>query len=865
MMAPTNRQRPWGIRWLLSVVLHRENREELLLDLDELYQLHRQSHKPWKADALYWWRALESLPSLLWTQTEGTLMMLANYARTALRNLRKQRLYSGITIAGFAVGLACAMLILLYVHHELRYDRFHEKGHDIYRVITDSRADAGQPSVFSSTTSGALAPALKQEFPEVAEACRVWPYGRRGALVSSEDIHIQETRLLFVDSGFLKMFSFPLLEGDGGHVLDGPLQMVLTQSMKEKYFGAEPALNRVLTLNHRDAYRVVGVVADVPRQSHLQFDFLLSCQGVGDYYQIEPEDWATQSCKTYVLFKDGAEAGRFEPLFTALSRSRQGLFDNNRYQLQPLRRIHLYSSHIDSRPGGDIRQVGLLSGIAVLILFIAGFNYVNLATARAPVRALEIGMRKTLGASRKNLVGQFLGESLAQVVLAALVAFVLVSLLLPPFNFMVQRSLALEDLGTWQMGGLLAALVVAVGVAAGAYPALVLSALSPQGAFRQKATERPKRFFSLRNGVVLVQFAIAAVLAICALTIHRQMQYIHQRDLGFDREEVLYLQIEDPDIEANSAPLKEALASLASIEDVSVSNNLPIGQSMTRESENPEWAGPGAPDHLVFHDNFVDAHFCGFYGIQILQGRDFITGNPADRNAILLNETAVRQFDWADPVGREWNGKTVIGVVKDFHFQSLTHAMEPMVLNLVDEGSGKIIALKVRSGVLQSTLREIEAVWKRFVPRYPLDYRFLDERIDAMYREEQRLNTILFYFAALAIAISCFGLLGLSQFKVRQRSKEIGIRRTLGASRVQIFTALSVDFLRWVGLANVVAWPVGYWLMKGWLVNYAYRIDLGWGVFLGSAALAVGIALLVVGIQAFQAARVNLVDRLRCE
>jgi len=850
------------LRLVLKLFLHSEYREELMKDLDELYRAESTELGSLPARRHYWRRAVESLPALLLVQWMEVLDMFVSYGRLALRHFKKQRLHSFITTLSFSVGLACSILIMMYAGHELGYDRFHEKGAAIYRLLYEN--NTGQISKVTNITSGAIAAAIQDDFPEIRVACRFWKQFSAKILVQADQHLFAEKRIGFTDGAFFQMFSYEMVEGDGGNLLNAPNEAVLTQSTKVKYFGDAPALGKRIRLDHTHDYLVVGVIADPPSQSHLGFDLLLSARSIGLHYPWGLDSWGTNSCNTYIEVRPGVDIEALEAKLPGFFRRHEIMDEEDRYSLQSLYDIHLHSTHIANH-SGDIQVVRLLAGIALLILLIAAFNYVNLATARGPLRSIEISMRKVMGASRKNLMALFLGESILFSALATLTALVLVSGLLPAFNQMVQRSLTLRPFITWETAGLLALLALGLGVGAGFYPALHLSKLSPRAAWLKSKPAGRRSGLAFRQVVIVMQFVVSIILILCAVTINGQMRHINTWALGFESESIVTLQLEDKALQKNAHALKSDLLELVLVEDVCLSSALPLGSNMSRTTTNPDWAGPGAPETIQYYDSFVEPHFLDFFGMKIVNGRGFLKGSIADRHAMIINETAVKEFDWADPLGREIDGRRVIGVVRDFHFQSLANAVKPMLISLNEAGEGRYVALKINKDRLQEALVEVEKVWQVHANAYPFSYRFLDDRVDAMYGEEKRLNAIVLAFALLAIALSCFGLLGLSQFRVEQRRKEVGIRRTLGASKRQIFMALSMDFLKWVGVANLFAWPVAYWILQRWLMNYTYRIQLGIHHFLIAGLSALGVALIVISIQTLKAAISNPVESLRHE
>jgi putative ABC transport system permease protein len=787
-----------------------------------------------------------------------TLALFLNTIKVALRKMRRQKWYSLINVGGLAAGMACSILILLWVRNELSYDRFHARAGDIYRlVVEDHRADGVS---FHPWLSFPVGPALKNEFPEIAAVSRWAP---EDMVVRYKDEAHTETRFLTVDPVFFEMFSFPFVEGSPGRALADPASIVIRDTMARKYFGDEDPIGKTLNLSGR-ADLAVSAVVHIPDHSDFQFDFFFSFKAyplfnvdLADY----EADWKSFNYQCYVVLKKGSSADLLERKMSGFLKSR--LTDRERVlRLQPLGRIHLY------RPDGTdgaMRYVRVFSLIAGIILLIACVNFMNLATARSEGRAKEVGLRKTLGGTRGQLIRQFFGESLLHAALGLGAAVLIAELALPYFSRITGRRLDLDLLGGGFIGGMIV-LALGTGLVAGLYPALFLSSFSPARTIKKDA-HRGGRAVLLRRGLVVLQFTLSTVLIVGTLVVRSQISFIMSRDLGLAKENLVTMLMQKKSRDSVDAVRQELLRH-PGFAAVSSSSQLPF--DLVGWIGYLDWEGRPADRQVYFSFMSVDQDFARACGLSFLQGRDFSRDIPTDAGDFIINETARKQMGLEDPVGKELDflGRKgrIVGVVRDFTNRHMAEATAPLVLTMDTRNANRnYLLLRLRPGDPSAALAYFRKAWGAINPGFPCEPQFLDDAFNRMYVNEQRLSRLFLAFAALAVFISGLGLVGLSSFMAEERTKEIGIRKALGASTKGIVSLFSMSFVKLVAVANVIAWPVGYFLMHRWLQGYAYRTSIGFRVFALAAAFGLLTALLSVGWQTFRASTANPVDSLRYE
>ncbi len=801
-----------------------------------------------------------------------------NYLKIALRNLRKHKGYAFINIAGLATGVACCLLMLLMVRHEFSYDRFHRKAAHIYRVVTQRQTANVVTATIASPLQ--LADAIKNEFPEVMQSVRLgrgWP-----GVMRYEDRKHQEANLFFTDPTIFKVFAVEIVLGNPETALQNPRGMVITEAMAQKYFGAENPLGRVLTFTFEGSQEleVTGVVKALPPASHFHFDFLVALASQQAFLETMGANWEFNFISTYLLLADNASAAAVEnrlnefvarvcpdPLKKEISLSLQALTD-----------IHLHSQY-DGEIGanGSMAEVGFYSGIALLLLLIACVNFMNLSTARSADRAREVGVRKAMGAQRGQLIQQFLGEAILLSLFAVMLALALVEFALPLFNDLIGKSLGFFGSNFGAMAAILAALALMVGLAAGCYPAFYLSAFQPVKVLKGILGGAKGGAPRLRQLLVVGQFALSVIFLIGIAVMHRQLDYIQNRPLGYEKEQIVFIRSPQREERMNFELFRQELKAVPGVMEATGASAIPgSGQPFGLVPVHGE--GMAAEARLEMAADWVEHDFAETFGLKLIAGRDFSPEFSTDPvEALLINETAALALGWRDnAVGRRlamyrpdrpdpiFSGR-VVGVVKDFHFQSLHLPIKPMLMTCRPVFNRTYIALRLQSGNLAATLAGIEKGWKKLAPEWPLELSFLDETAAAQYQSEQRVRRVVGHAAFLAIFIACLGLFGLAAFAAEQRTKEIGIRKVLGASATGVVALLSKDFVKLVLIGNLIAWPVAYFAMNKWLQAFAYRIDIGWSVFALAGGLALLVALLTVSTQAIKAALANPVKALRYE
>lgn len=809
---------------------------------------------------------------------------MKNTFKITLRNLNKNRLFTALNGVGLAIGLAGFMLIAAYVIDELSFDRFHENADRIVRIGT--HIGFGESSLDMSTTSDMMGDILKKDYPEVEEYTRI--YAATGSKLIKKGAHwINEPSVANVDSTFFRVFTFPSLSGDLQSALDAPNKVVVSASAAKRYFNTTDAVGRTLETNDNGntVYEVTAVIEDMPKNSHFRYDFLFSMDNAqyGDWGKV-----LSHNFHTYLLLRPGTDYKALEDRLEQYVQkyclpAAQGVMQissmdefrrqGNRfyYALTPLTDIHLHSnlSH-ELSPNGNIQYVYIFGAISLFILLIACVNFMNLSMARSANRAKGVSVRKVLGSSRASLIGQFLAESVFLSVCATALALVIVFAIIPLFNTVSGKSLVFVDIVNWKTLPLILLLSVGTGVVAGYYPALLLSAAKPVKALKSQTVIASAKS-PLRNALVVFQFTASIVLIIGTLVVARQLQFIQSKQLGYDRENIIL--VGDYYALGNQAEaFRDEVLKLSGVKMGTISGYLPVSSSNRSDNTFSRGAVMSGMNSVSMQTWRIDDQYFPTFGLELKAGRNFDHTRLADSTAVILNETAVRNLGYTgDPVGEKLyftlNGEPVaydiIGVVKDFNFESLRDPVTP--LGFFFKHHPIQAAFKVQQADLPVLISQMEQLWNKMAPGYPFSYRFMDEAFDAMYRSEQRTGLLSLSFSTMAILIACLGLFGLAAFTAEQRTKEIGVRKVLGASVTGIVRLLSKDFIKLVLFALVIASPIAWWAMNQWLQDFAYHIDIQWWVFAVAGAAAVVIALLTVSWQAIRAAVANPVDSLRDE
>ncbi len=817
--------------------------------------------------------------------------MFRNYFKVAFRNLMRSKGYTLITLASLAIGIAACLLSFLYIQDELSYDRYNEKYERIFRITNRVVREGKELNVVG--TGSPVAKAMMDEFPEVENAVRFREESSVNVKIGTAVF--REKRIVYSDPQFFDVFSVPLLKGDRKTVLTKPQTVMLSQTKAEKYFGTADPIGKVLRIeDEKEDWQVSGVFKDIPRTSHFHFDFIVSLATLDLTKDPSESSWNSWNFRTYLLLHRGASARNLEKKLPLLflthigseikqsmgisaeefmAKAKMKLY----YFLQPLAAIHLHSNYTwgEFEPNGDIKYIYLFSAVSLFILFLAIINFINLSTARSISRAKEVGLRKVLGSFRLDLIKQFLSESLILCLLASGIACLLLTMLLPLFNSLTAKELALAALTTPQAIAAALVLTLLVTIIAGAYPAFLLSAFRPAAILRGQTDGSAKSGW-LRRGLVVFQFAVSAVLIVCTIVVLSQMHFIQNKKLGFNKEQVLILH-NTQRLENRAEILKREMVRSPHVANATLSSYLPVPSfrdmmPIAREDN------PNLRQALPVSFWRIDEDYIETLDMKIVAGRNFSHQFAGDSQDVIINQAAVTYFGFKSPLGQklirmdEDSQKpgnfvtitsTVIGVVEDFHYESLHETIAPLVL--LKGKSGANLVVRIKTGHIATVINALKKKWTALIPGEPFEYTFLDESFNEIYKSELRTGRIYVIFAALAIFIGCLGLFGLASFSAAKRTKEIGIRKVLGAAVHEVAAILIRDYVLLVGLANLIAWPVAYYLMHRWLQDFAYRAPLGLMPFVLAGLLGLAIALLTVGLLAIRAARANPVDSLRYE
>ncbi len=805
--------------------------------------------------------------------------MFSNYLKTALRNLWKFRGYTLINILGLAIGLACVLLILLYVQTELSFDRFHENRDRIYRLNLGATNPQTQESIQRAVGPYRLAEEMKVDFPDFTLA-RFAAQGRE--LIELDEERYTEEAFAFVDPEVFQVFHFPLLNGDPATALDNPYSVVLSESAARKYFGAASPIGKALTIRDQP-FEVTGVMQDVPDNSQLKFEVLASMNCARQVFsRIVLENWGEGYVETFSMIPEGKRPADYSEALAAFVDLKLEAWKefSPRIVMQPLPEMYLHSRKIQSYfTGGDITYVYAFSLIALFILLIACINYMNLATARSGVRAREVGMRKVAGATRPQLIGQFLSESTLLALIAMVLAVGITWFALPAFNRLADQQIPFSLLNSWSLPAGLLAIVLLIGIAAGSYPAFLLSAFRPVAVLSGEL-KQGFRGGMLRKVLVSFQFMTSIFLLIITGVVYQQLEYCRNMDLGFDKEHLVLIEGTPTEMRSRYDQFAEQLAADPRIVSSAASSRVPPGSLSSSLRARPE----GIPEEQQqgMQTVWTDFDFIETMGFEMAAGRSFSRDFPADAGtAFILNEAAVREIGWtnesaigktfgsseiADWDSGQWEDRDgkVIGVLKDFHFESMKEEIEPTVYFIAPYMAWNYV-VRIKPADIPETISHIEDTWERFNPDAPFEYKFVDENFAALYRAEERQGQIFGIFAALAIFIACLGLIGLASFTAEQRRKEISIRKVLGASFMHLISLLSKEFTWLVLIAFLLATPLAWYLMNNWLQDFAYRISIGAGVFLLAGLAALLIAWVTVGWQTARVARANPAETLKAE
>lgn len=825
---------------------------------------------------------------IILTENKTTRLMFKNYFTIALRNLRKHSFYTFINVAGLAIGIASCLIITLFIINETSYDKHFANSDRIYRINAEIMFNGNHHKL--AVMPPPAAEIFKRDFPEVEASVRFRERGWRRIKRTVDNIKEQYT--IYGSQGMFRVFGIELLEGNVTNALTEPNTMVISKSKAEKYFPNESPVGQTLIVDNTENYKVTGVFEDFPDNTHFRFDFVLSIEGLEE---AKADTWLSNNFQTYILLREGATAKDLEAKFPKMIDTYAGpqvkaVFGEEfnmekfkatgnkfEYTLMPVTDIHLHSDLVaELGPNGDITYVYLFGAIALFILGIACINFMNLSTARSANRAKEVGVRKVLGSLRSHLIRQFLMESSLLSVFSFILAVGLAFVMMPAFNSLAEMSLELPFTNLMFYVVLLGAALF-IGLMAGVYPSMFLSAFKPVNVLKGKVALGMKSG-AVRSSLVVLQFMISIFLVVGTITVQKQLSFIQNKKLGFKKDQVLVLHNTEV-LESKQEVLRNELLKSPKVKSVSTSGYLPIaGWGRNNNSFWPEGTQPSQENMVSMQNWFVDHEYIPTLDMKIVQGRNFSREFPSDSTAVILNEATVKRFGFKDPIGEKIrtfafnNGQidmdktityTVIGVVEDFHFESLKENITP--LSLILGQSGWSMPIRFQSADAKEVIDYVEKSWKTVVPGQPFEYTFLDEAFGRMYSSEQRVGKVLGVFAALAIIIACLGLFALTAFTAEQRTKEIGIRKVMGASVASIVLLLSREFGKLIVIAFVLAAPLSWFAVNSWLQNYTYKTEIGIAVYILAGVAAFLVAWITMGYQSIKAARSNPVTSLRSE
>lgn len=852
-------------RRLLSFLRRYEAEYALGAEMEDEFRIKVKKAGTARASLWYWGQVAYAFPVYMRRCLLSGGIMILNNLKVTFRLMQKHKSYSLINITGLAVGIACCLVVLLFVQEEMSYDRFHLNADRIYRISQDIHRPAGD--YHSIRVPSWIGPGLVNNLAEVEDNVRIV---RWSGVVSSGDKRFEE-RLFFADPSFFKVFTFPLRLGNPENALAGPNSVIISRKMAEKYFGKQSPLGRILTVDGRYDFMVSGILAEIPEQSHIKIDFLAPFVHTRHIYGEDRYEKQQVMTYTYLLLNRPVSGISLEKKISGIVSILKGdkYASGRTLSLQALTSIHLNShTTIELEKSSHIQYTYILTGVAFIILLIACVNYINLSTARASRRAQEVGVRKVIGANRRRLVQQFIGESITYAAIALILALVLAYLFLPLFNSIMDRDLSmnLHEHPRVYLGFI--GLTLLIGLAAGTYPAFLLSSFQPVDIVKGKIGKTRLAGLLMRKGLVVFQFSLAIIFIIGMLAVNRQMNFIRGKDLGFKKEQVLIL---PPPLRLESGyeGFKSELLEIPAILEVTASTGLPgryAGIPFNFISAEDAGSEPVPLDYTA-----VDFDYFKFYDIKLIQGRSFSESNPSDsEKSLILNETAVKKLGWASPIGRtlkEERGEIsgiVIGVVKDYHNVSLHEHIQPAVFQVSPQMFGQV-AVRIAPHRTGDALDSLKKKWAEWAPFNIFYYSHLDQDLENLYQEDLKAGLVLRIASFLSVFIACLGLLGLSVLIAEQRTKEIGIRKTLGASVSGIVRLLCRDFLQLVLISNILAWPVVYYMMGRWLQNFAFHASLSIWIFIAGGVTALVVSMGTVGFQAFRAAAADPVESLRYE
>jgi len=857
-------------------MIRSEEKSTIVGDIEEFFFEITERRGSLRAKLWFWSQILVSLPMFIKNSIYWRIVMFGNYIKITFRNILRHKGYYFINVAGLSIGIICFILIALFIQDELSYDRYHEKADRIYRAGV--RAVWADNEFHGAVSPAPFSKALVTEFPEVEASTRLRRFGF--PVIRYKEKVFSEERWYWADGTFFEVFTVPFIQGDPKTALKKPNCVVITQSMALKYFGNEDPLGKSLNADNRKDYQITGVIEDVPHNSHVHYDFLASFITIEDG---SDQNWISNNFPTYFVLKESVSQEEFETklqlvvekyvapqLETVFGATIDELAATGgfiKYFTVPLTDIHLHSHlRFEHEPNSDIAYVYIFSVVAFAILLIACVNFVNLATARSVTRAKEVGVRKTVGSSRSQLIRQFLAETIVLSFLAILVALSASQFLLPFFNSLTGKSLSVPYLANVYTIPLLIGIALFVGFLAGTYPAFFLASFDPVAVLKGKSLGRSKRSW-LRSSLVVFQFSVSIILIIGTLVVYRQLNYIQNKNLGFNKDQVVIVKKVD-DIKQEIRPFRQDLLKHADIISASNSSNIIgdfFGDNLYRQIDQTR------DKNQLIWSLWTDPDYAETFQIKLKQGRFFSDYRQEGQQEVVLNESGVKILGYDNPVGQkiidqDGNEFTIIGVVEDFHFESLHKQLNPLIIHPYSpRGYGRYLSVRVNAENLPETLAFMKNTWQKYSGGEAFEYEFFDDHFAQLYSNEKKTGKIFISFSLLAILIASLGLFGLTAFITQQRVKEIGIRKVLGASIPGITFLLTKQFTKWVLVANIIAWPLAYFGMNKWLQNFAYRTNIRMETFVLSALLALIISLLTVSSQSIRAAISNPADSLKYE
>jgi putative ABC transport system permease protein len=803
--------------------------------------------------------------------------MLKNFFKIALRNLFKNKAHTFLNVFGLAIGIACCILIMLFVQDELSFDKFHSKQARIFRVVEERLNPDGSKSVVP-LSNGLIGETAENQLPQVEESVRIINRSATGRFtVEYGDKKFYSGDHIFTSPDFFTLFDFELIEGDKKTVLSDPSSIIITETAKEKYFGDEEALGKTLSVEGRGDVKVAGIMKNPPHNSHLQFDLifpieiLLSNEGWRNWINSWKSEWIT----TYVLVKPDYNEEEMQSAFKRLGEEHfsESEINERTIFLQHLHDIHFFSGEMENEylnaNAGDESYIYILSIVALFILLIACINFMNLSTAKSFDRAKEVGLRKVMGAFRTNILRQFLGESLIISFISLLFSIVIIELLFPLFNSLTGKDISTNYLENWPYVLSIISLAFIVGIISGSYPAFYISKFQPVKVLKgiQKSS---KKGYSFRQILVVVQFALSIIMIVSTVVVYQQLEFIRDKRLGFHKDNMIVVDINSGSSRSSFREIKSEMLRSPSVKNVTTSSRVP-GEWKNLPQVKVQASGSEVilqPYHITIDEDFIDT-----YSLELISGRNFSEKMGTDSSSVIINETAAKLFGWDDPLGKiirmpdEEYSATIVGVVKDFHVESLHQKISPVILGYLNTPYMKIDYYSIRTdnADISEVLSHLKDVHEKFDKVTPFEYNFLDERLNDFYINDQRMGKLFGIAALLSIFIACLGLFALSSFMTKVRTKEIGIRKILGSSIGGIVLLLSKDSAKWIVIANIAAWPVAYFAMNKWLEDFAYRTEITIWAFVATGSAALVIAFLTIGFQAVKAALANPVKSLRYE